>query len=262
MLGDNDFQQVADDLLRKNYCVINFPYTPLILGQISGFNQFLEKPPDEKYRWNVEAGLTKDPDLGYIEREGEAKPGGGIYDTKEFFHNKSTLITQLERKEIDFQSELPWLEGGAQLRNICVEYASVIMSALEQKLFVPSGTLRDKVRKAHDLHTLRFLSYHQNIEGGFAQSHTDRSGITLHLWENSPGLKLLVEGDDGPRIAYSSQHAKALVFFGRKAAYETNGVLTPLKHAVDKEVEGDRKSFVCFIHTPYNLSEVKTNKEK
>jgi hypothetical protein len=97
----------------------------------------------------------------------------------------------------------------------------------------------------------RFLHYLPGSANHAARAHRDRSGITVHWWESSPGLVFYRSTQDW----YDAPHGVSpIVFAGKKLWMTTKGKTPALVHGVrdmremSAQAQSHRYSIVSFVH--------------
>lgn len=235
----------VNNLIKRGYAVIDFPYAKLIGEIMNGWESFLEETAEYKQLFSVEKD-KKDPDLGYIIRREEIKESGGKYDNKDLFQSKKLLEQNLNDQKVNYSKYAKWLNDLEKLNQICVKYGLEIADALDRYLVTANRYYRSKIQGAADLHAVRVINYYQSSNNILATPHEDKSFLTFQVFENLPGLKLLSGGNRVPHI-YTEGHA--VVFGGKKINKDTDGLIKKMSHGVDKETDGQRRSLISFVHS-------------
>lgn len=117
-----------------------------------------------------------------------------------------------------------------------------------------TGSLTERLR--HGQVVIRVLRY-THTRGVRAETHFDRSLLSLHLHASHPGL-VLFGPDNTPREFPATEHGLIAIFPGAKFIAATGGaygLLTP--HGVRaSDTPGDRYAVVSFIHPTAVQSDV------
>jgi hypothetical protein len=237
-------------LLDPGWSLIRFDTDDLCAKVISGWNTFLEKPMSYKKKWTIPSKDAEGPDNGYTFRNG--KDNGKSRDLKEFFHYRPYLPALLEQQAVPIGEHREWLLNCDRLYRICRNKGIQITDGLHAYLpsAVPSSGLAEHPF-AEFRHVLRLLSYSKPSTKGqmLGEFHTDRNFITLHLWENIPGLEFKARKT---RHQYTVRPGQVLVFPGKKARRISKGQLRGLPHGIvgreDMTTSTKRQSIVFFSH--------------
>ncbi|MDA8611408.1 hypothetical protein N9L18_00905 [Candidatus Pacebacteria bacterium] len=119
---------------------------------------------------------------------------------------------------------------------------------VEQKLGV-DGFAKETVRSV-DTYYVRLIHYFGDREVGeeTATSHTDKSGFTFHLYENTPGLQRLTY--DGEWVDMAVSDGRTQIIPNMQLQYRTKGDLKATCHrviATEKSAKEGRYAAVCFV---------------
>lgn len=109
---------------------------------------------------------------------------------------------------------------------------------------------RKEVAESKDIYYIRLIHYFGDREVGdeIATAHTDKSGFTLHLYENTSGLQRLTYGGDWVNLPISSGHTQIIP--NMQLQYKTRGELKATCHrvvATKESSKNGRFSAVCFV---------------
>jgi isopenicillin N synthase-like dioxygenase len=108
-----------------------------------------------------------------------------------------------------------------------------------------------RLQRPYSTSVLRFLRYPDIPGQAGAKDHFDKSFLTIHLGDD--GGELYIEDRAGQWVLASPPQGMALVFFGVKALYASNGVLTPLRHKATTEPGKVRTAAVLFAHVGLDI---------
>jgi isopenicillin N synthase-like dioxygenase len=251
MKASSVLAEPTDTILKQGWMLIDFDVETLSQPVIRGWNRFIAESPDFKKTWTIPSKSKEGPDNGYVPREGEVCDGKA-YDLKEFFHYRPYLPMLLEEQGVDFTPYRDWLLACDALYRSCRRHAFTV--AHDWNEIVPGENFCDLMQNpyAECRHVLRLLSYTQapSLNTELGKMHVDRNFLTLHVWENIPGLE--VKQSDGSIHQYTAVPGKILVFPGKKAHAFTQGTLRGLPHGiVGRELTDTapkRQSIVSFWH--------------
>ncbi len=243
------FEQLREHLFAN----VDYPESMReVMGKITAWHQFCALPSETKmlFTYPDDQGVW---DAGYKNR----RKAEGRED-KEYMHfhgNYRDLLQKYglaELVEKDPTLKAMWdLVSG--IRTEAGKLITVIATDLDQH--IPG--LAKNVADSTDLMTLRFLHYtpEDDQDDNLAAAHFDRSGFTLHLYENKNGLQHLTlahQWEDSPIDSNNT-----VVFAGYQLQAESRGEIKNTWHRVirkhDTQVQGDRYSLVAFVpfkHTP------------
>lgn len=230
---------------------IPFATSHLLPKVLEGFQYLLELSEAERKKWAITAPGDEEPDDGLVVKE------GGTSDYKAFFHFRPRLYKLLRRDGVRItHHQLNWLGECRNLHTACVARGIEIagwldahFASLDTKVYLH---LQREVR-AMIQHPLRLLSYDLR-PGTIAQPHVDQSLLTMHLWDNYPGLRLW-----GTPITPVPD--ECIVFPGAKMELATRDLPPPAPRVMaathdvfqDKSQRDRRMAAVFFLHTPMEL---------
>jgi hypothetical protein len=238
----NDIVTAVTDLLKDSYAYI--PVDTILVTNAQKAAQRLMRTIGSDNRWCITRPQEDEPDLGVIsktKREG--------YDEKSYFHYAIDL-TLYAPKDITKQQK-------ACLRVIDKLYGSLkgvshsVVTELVKRERLSIEHASDALipfrhQQPYNTSALRFLHYPDVPEQTGAKAHFDRSFLTIHLGDE--GGELYIQDAAGDWILASPPQGMALVFFGVKALYASNGVLKPLRHKSTTEAGKIRTAAVLFAH--------------
>lgn len=190
-------------------------------------------------------------DLGLIFR-----PGGTGQDLKYCLHIA---------KDLDLAKILPLVKSKEPFLLLQELYGHINQLAYEVAVglstgypaFFP-GHLPQLVASAassprpYNTNTLRCLYYPQAPEQTGAKLHIDRSFLTFHLGDYGGKLLAREDEDGGEETIVSPIAGEALIFFGVKVIYPTQGKLRPLWHRSTTD-GGVRNAMVQFVHADFGV---------
>lgn len=189
-------------------------------------------------------------DLGHIIRAGDE---GG--DKKHFLHIAHDLclyMTPFQRREFRlYEQEYLVLED---LRKHLNQVAFAVAQALDQEYedtFVEP--LLSKVKRSTDTSTpyatttLRSLWYPPDPDQTGAGNHIDRNLFSIHVGDSGGQLLGFEGGEFGPEFVITPPPGYAVVFFGVKVLYLTDGRIMPLWHGSTVESGKPRTAMVQFV---------------
>ncbi len=247
---NTDSTPIVQELVKKGFAYMDIPVgwalnEPTLLAR--EWAKFLCLPDDTKSQFCID-GQHPDPDNGFIVRRGNPRPEGGRHDPdKRFFHFRP-------HHQPVFSSITSTL--GEHGQRTCIPFIGMCAHFYTESHLLYTGLLHGLSKhtrtelKDSPQTTLRLLEYglETTERGESAQTHIDRSFLTIHIGDSHPGL---VYDDGGERqTPHVSKQGKVLIFLGKKA--ELLG-LKPLPHGVLRypEYGSERRwAIVFFGHIP------------
>jgi isopenicillin N synthase-like dioxygenase len=221
---------------------------------IAGWNEFLSTPDTRKQEWTISTKDVEGVDNGYVSKN------GGMFDFKEYFHYRPHLPALLDQQGVNPDPHRQWLVHCDVLFRTCRKLAGLVAEELNK--IMPGHRFESMMEHpfAECHHVLRLLSYTEPPIRGkqLAKFHVDRNFLTLHVWENVPGLG--VTQLDGIQFDYAATDGSILTFPSAKAQILTEGVIPGRPHGVVGREEGDvlkkRQSIVFFAHVARNSGKI------
>lgn len=236
----------AEELIGQGYTFVpaDAELEGLYESAHDAFDRFRRLDPGlkERFTLSLNRGPRRDretileADDGYIPRGGEARDGGGTYDTKDIWHYRSDLHDY-------FPPELKDLADGSRelfvtSAQIHLRYLTVLNRVAQsfdrlprsQKLNLFAERL---FRFSSEMLVLRLLAYtakRSEARGVVGQAHQDRGTLTLHGFQNEGALQGLLNG----QWVTIHHPANSVLFFpGMKAALATGGTLNEAGRCVE-----------------------------
>jgi hypothetical protein len=194
----------------------------------------------------------RETDLGLIFR-----PGNGGSDFKYFLHIAHDLCAFMSayQKMLFREYEQQFLALDALRRHLgalAVQIAKKIDARHGQYFcspLAPTVQSCEKNSKPYATTTLRSLWYPAAERQDGAAVHIDRDFLTIHVGDEGGALiGCDNENGDNPQII-SPQKNQAVVFFGVKVLYLSDGKIQPLWHGSTVEEGSDRIAMVQFVQT-------------
>jgi hypothetical protein len=190
-------------------------------------------------------------DLGYIIRDGSEAA-----DVKEFFHFAHDLCTYTDLNQ---KSWLHGLREELRLLGKVYTYLNELSLDIAQVLDDEHGHLfREKLltqmkqstreSRPYEVPALRSLWYKSHAKQLGASTHIDRNFLTTHFGDEGGKLIGRMGGEPGRPFECTPDKGFAVVFFGVKALYATNGKLQPFWHESEMVAGLDRRALVHFAH--------------
>jgi hypothetical protein len=236
-----------EDITSQGFCAQ--PVHPDFLGQrlphiLQGMQRITEHPKEQKYfPWQtLPADLYgQDQAIEYGLRLPEAgKP------PKYVFHYVCGIESLLEGwvPQNQYKPFLWALHGVATWSHKLAIAAAAQFDQNNRGVY--SGSLAERLQQGQVV--VRVLRY-KHTQDTCAQTHFDRSLLTLHLHASHPGL-VLFGPDNTPHEFPETAHGPVAIFPGAKFIGATGGAYGPLTpHGVRaSEASDDRYALVSFIH--------------
>lgn len=250
---DNKLEQAIDRLVGRGFSYL--PVDEVLVEEASdAYRELINKLSqleEEGLNFCQHRSGEDEVDIGLIFRS-----GGGGKDLKYFFHFANDLDWEpfLKYKEHLLILERMYKAINALAYTLSVglrnKYSEHFPEYLPQLVDMAAGNANP-----YNTTTLRCLYYPEAPGQSGAKLHIDRSFLTFHLGDR--GGKLLArEGESlEDETVVSPNAAEALVFFGVKVIYPTQGRLQPLWHRSITE-GGDRSAMVQFVHADVGVKVV------
>lgn len=228
--------------------------TKLLTKTCQGWKQFNQDKLISKVEYKLG---KKKSEKGWVERRGELKEDGGLYDIKSFF-NYNPYFRESWKNNNSFSKYEDWFNNLDTLHEYCTKASLIIAQGFDQRFL--GKRIEAQVRASRRQNILRLLYYperpllnhDQEKKDGFAQAHFDRDLWTFSLMETLPGLRI----GKNLEISYEYKKNQVLFFAGAKFSYLTNNIIKPVNHGVINSALGPRIAIVFFAHIP--LSEKTT----
>ncbi len=238
----SDIVTAVEDLLKDGYAYIPIEALAVMNAQMAA--KRLMRSIGEDPRWSITRPGEEEPDLGVISR---SKQQG--YDEKSFFHFAVDLPVHAPKNITKQQKAC--LRIIESLYHTLKSLASNLVSEMAKREEIPIEYLCDplvpfRMQRPYGTSVLRFLHYPDTPNQTGAKEHYDKGFLTIHLGDD--GGELYVMDDQGNWVLASPPQGMALVFFGVKALYASNGVLKPIKHKSVTEPGKVRTAAVLFAH--------------
>ncbi len=214
------------------------------IGAAAPWKEFCALRIDEKNLTHFpETPEGKEP--GYQRRERKAGR-----DEKEFFHfNRNYIKTFAESGRAKIAGIRAFHDFADELLQISGDYILSIAHSMRDSIPALYENL-----EAREL-TLRFLHYipSQDAPHILADPHFDRSGFTLHLYENYPGAQYLDWDNTWKELPIDT--GKTVAFGAYQMGVLTRNKIQPLWHQVVSRpdlatLHGDRYAIVLFSSLP------------
>ncbi len=227
---------------------------------LSQFSQLIADPERDKF---IYRGTDEDYDIGFYDRNGEAKETltpqeqaehRNQYDRKEYFHADADTYQLLKRQGAPVE-RYPGLFQACRQFNI---QASSIAKVLAQTLDHGSdgaypGSFRQKIEDPRSRVVTRIMRYKPQEEGVFiAALHRDKAAVTVHWFSTHAGL-VFYDAQAQPVVLQDTDPNTALVFLGRKAWAAMRGTygkgsVHGAHNAVALQGREHRFVIVTFVH--------------
>ncbi len=234
-----DYRKIAQELSTtstSSFLTNNF--SNLAESIIRRFLDLTLETPEYRSKWLADPE-SKDPDLGLIERQKDM----GYSDNKFFFHYRPDLV-DLIRDKVDTRVHQNFLTQLQEMHGkLAIIAENIIMKMKRQwpNFNILKSFYTSEINKRH---LLRLLSYIPG-ERTLAAKHDDKSFLTLHIADSTPGL-LLGDSEEfvetGPR--------KMTAFLGIKAELISGYQFASMPHRVVATDSKPRWAMVFFTHVP------------
>lgn len=246
-------REAVETFLRERTPGARIPFkTSDVLPEVmTGFRELLDLPHDVRDRWAITDAGDDKPDDGLVVRE------GGSHDFKAFFHFRPRLLKLLRHAGVRINKrQLDWIAACRELHTRCTACGVEVAGWLDAYFAGLSGGHAPRFQaqaRAMTQHPLRLLSYDLR-PGTIAQAHVDQSLLTLHLWDNYPGLRLWGEPITpvpDECVAFSGAKAELL---SREFGPALPRIVAATHDVVqDPSATGRREAAVFFLHVPMML---------
>ncbi len=238
----------VDQFLRLGYTTAPFPFTRDLITATTLFNQLVEVFTSvqlENVCFDNEGNPTDHTDdrtdLGYIQRKGEPHGNGRYYDQKTFLHyaGEERLERALARNNPDFLDTARWL---LQANKVVYALCQSIISDFARELDPHLGeglNLSSRVGQPDD--KLRTLAYQGSKPGSreIGQAHCDQSGLTLAIYQSTPGLQLWINGE---WQEITNPNGVATIFAGRRLEKFTGGQIAAMPHRILSPIDSNKNT--------------------
>jgi 2OG-Fe(II) oxygenase superfamily len=242
----SDIATAVTDLLKDGYAYI--PVDALAVANAQKAAQRLLRSIGSDESWSITRRGEDEPDLGVISK---SKQQG--YDEKSYFHFAVDLPI-LAPRNITKQQRACLMLIERVYHALKMESSNII-SELVRREELPIEQLdilgSFRLQRPYSTSVLRFLNYPDTPQQTGAKDHFDKSFLTLHLGDD--GGELYVQDTTGAWVLASPPQGMALVFFGVKALYASDGALKPLRHRSTTEPGKVRTAAVLFVHTNLDI---------
>lgn len=204
---------------------------------------YSQLPWSERSQYSILEPWEQKPDLGFRERSAEEGKDNKI--VFQYSHELGPLLpSHLQAPEIT-----RFLAVASGLYDAVRKQVLAAVRELDEALDGRFGLYQRTRNYRH--HKLRLLKY-RDTEGELAGMHYDKSFLSAHLGETSPGFLVKVSGAYHPVVTRTDTMQ---VFPGLKAPKATAGIISPLYHGaiVTNRIPLARKSAAFFLHGPWEL---------
>ena len=248
------FEKEAEIFVREGKVAVPFLSSDVVPLLIPGLLTFFALPEKAKMHLAVdtpdEDDPDKGPDNGYIRKSGGPKKDGGLYDRKQIFHYRPSLWSEYAKRDVDITPYRAWLGEAHTLYLRCLQLLKNFTRALDKECPGYNFQRLTRTERALSKHVLRALLYDPPSPGEIliGKSHTDRNGISIHVRESRPGLRL---GKDQQNYVITPD--TALIFPADQVERLTEGKIKALQHEIWEEephAPDRRWSLVFFGQTP------------
>lgn len=244
---DVNYEKVADDLVENSYAFV--PIDTVLVNNAMGATQKLLRTLGDVKRWALTRDGEHEADVGHITKR--YKDG---YDEKTYFHFALDLPLLLDNAGVRESAQqkaclqiIEQLHMG--LRSIALNIVTALQVPERELLsFATDGLMRNTFRlhEPYNTSVLRYLEYPDINHQTGAREHYDKSLLSIHLGDD--GGELYAFDRSGEWVAISPPPGMAVVFFGVKILYATDGKLLPLKHKSTTVPGRMRTAMVMFAH--------------
>jgi hypothetical protein len=245
--GRTDWHCIAEELWATGLTV--FPIDESVVEPArTGFKSFLTRrqEKDDGRNWSIQRGGENEYDIGLVQRNGDG------HDVKSFFHHDHTLKQRLlNAGQFTDEADTQFLLQNLALLKHVNEVGRLLTRALDTCFHLNCAKQYELCQRStlpYSTTTLRGLHYADGPNQTGAQSHFDRSFVTIHLGDQ--GGTLQTQTVDEQWVDISPPPGFALAFFGLKARWVTNDRKGPLRHRSITIPGRDRFAFVHFGHVP------------
>ena len=225
----------AKRLTKQGKITIHFPHD-FIQGIMAGWHEFLREPEQYKQQWTFAPATNGSKEDGYFLRDGTPRGKSAVRDDfKEILHFREHLPLLLRQRGVSSSTSYhEWLANMEELRVQCARTAHAIAVGLDR---LHGFNFAEQLRQAEDISFIRLISYDlfRSRNAGrtiIGKGHTDGGYLTLHIWDEYPGL-FIGMGQD--RMLYRGMPNTALAFCGDQAERATAEVCKTLYHQVSDE---------------------------
>ncbi len=239
------YSQATDDLLSNGYAFV--PVDAVTVSNAMGATRMLMDSIGEDDRWTLTRSGELEPDVGFIRK---SKSDG--FDEKAYFHFARDLPLLLEfagvRESVQQKACLQMVE---LLHRELRDLALAMIDELERRSLVEPDSNNSMLKTfrltdPYNTSVLRYLQYPDTKNQTGAKDHYDKGFFSIHLGDDGGRLYALDQSDRW--IGVSPPPGMALVFFGVKALYASNGTLLPLRHKSVTVPGKVRTAMVMFAH--------------
>jgi len=238
------YGKAVREFLKTSSCRIPFQHDELIQSVVYGWGKFLELPPNIKNQWC------------FGDNRGLVRRRGGLHDpNKDFFHihaGEWGLRRSLGVRGVKLNLEQSaFLTSCEKYYSVCLEAVLELARLIDEEIPDLHLVKRLNDRRSLRQHVLRLLWYGPTEKKGEvrAKRHPDKSCITLHSYENIPGLQVRDRTKDTP---YYTEEGSALVFAGDKLERVTEGTIPTVWHGAFAPENAERSEprvvLVFFSH--------------
>ena len=253
---------VIDDMLSTGYCVLSKELVQSSAGIPVNYIDFLEVmflgclgSNADNEKWGM---YLDDPEYS------DGKNDDGIVikgkdkgeDIKTYFHYRPRLQPHLvERGLINSGFEVSFLAMNAFMYQRYEQLLLTLARTLDDHTDF-GISFEDQMLCARETplptssSVLRLLAYPAQDSGDIAEAHQDRSFLTMVTADKGGKLVVKVEGEWVP---VDMNEGEAVVFFGKKAEYQTCNAVEALWHKGEADPAEDRFSIAFFAHSNYIL---------
>lgn len=227
-------RDAVERLTHEGMITIHFPHD-LIPEIRAGWHDLLHESRTYRRHWSFDPAQYNGREIGYFLRDGTMRRKDGVPDDfKELFHFYKDLPELLARRGFPHASYRLWLEAMETFRIQCTRTALAVAVGLDR---LRGSNFASRLRQSENAGFIRLLSY--DIAASRAagrtligKGHTDRSCLTLHIWDE---YSCLFVGQGEAKVRHQGYPNTALVFCGDLVERETGGALKAMYH----EISGD-----------------------
>lgn len=231
-------EEVYSKIKNKGFAVVDYPkdVREAVIRLSLAWKKFSELPED------IKLSLAHNEDEGY---ELQTTPGL-TNDIKEDFHGTLRGINRLfESGNVMNSAVLEFLQANTKVLSLIELSIIAIAESIQEE--TGDANFLNRVRDSYSRWIIRCIHYFPGQEEGseIASSHPDKSGLTLHLYENTPGFQYFWNGEYSN---VSFDNGTTLVIAGMQTQLVTG--LNALSHRVvgtNESKKNGRYSIVLFI---------------
>lgn len=246
VIMSNRYEECVHGLARDGYAYIDID-SDQVDAVRDGFKGFIERRNvlGDDTRWALQRPGEDEIDRGLWAREGNGK------DIKSVFHFDRDLVTDLcVQNRVMYTEDISYFRATAKLyKELCVQAGRVLQAfdgLHETRMYTPF--LLSRNQQPYATTTLRSLWYPPVVGQKGAKPHIDRGLLTIHLGDEGGHLLALTNKDDSNGEPVSPVRGKALVFWGVKVLWATDGKFRPLWHSSVTDPGQERFALVQFNH--------------